>query len=81
VLACLSRYTHRVAIAGARRLLNVSMAQPETGDNSCAETDEQNPHPCPCSGGRMTIIETFQRGASPRNRPAASTAVIRIDGS
>jgi hypothetical protein len=29
----------------------------------------------------MIIIETFQRGASPRYRPAASIAVIRIDTS
>jgi hypothetical protein len=29
----------------------------------------------------MIVIETFQRGASPRYRPAASTAVIRIDTS
>jgi ParB-like chromosome segregation protein Spo0J len=36
---------------------------------------------CPCCGGRMIIIETFQRGASPRTRPSASTAVIRIDTS
>jgi hypothetical protein len=74
-------------IARARRLL----AQPETGDTSCAEatdTDgaedsESKPlsHPCPCCGGRMIIIERFQRGYSPRTRPAAPTAVIRIDTS
>jgi hypothetical protein len=29
----------------------------------------------------MVIIETFERGCSPRYRPAASTAVIRIDTS
>ncbi len=29
----------------------------------------------------MIIIETFQRGSSPRYRPAAPTAVIRIDTS
>jgi hypothetical protein len=29
----------------------------------------------------MIIIETFQRGSSPRTRPAASTAAIRIDTS
>ncbi len=23
-------------------------------------------HPCPCCGGRMIIIETFERGAQPR---------------
>jgi len=35
--------------------------------------------PCPCCGGRILIIETFERGASPRYRPTAS--VIRVDTS
>jgi hypothetical protein len=66
-------------IARARRLLDVPAAQPEAGDDSRAEDPELKPisHPCPCCGGRMVIIETFQRGASPRFRPA----VIRIDTS
>jgi hypothetical protein len=70
-------------IARARRLLDVPPAQPEAADNSCAETNEPKPlsHPCPCCGGRMIVIETFQRGASPRTRPTAAPAVIRIDTS
>ncbi len=70
-------------IARARRLLDLPAAQPEAGDTNCAEATEPKPleHPCPCCGGRMIIIETFQRGCSPRYRPAASTAVIRIDTS
>ena len=70
-------------IARARRLLDVPAAQPEAGDTNCAEANEPKPlsHPCPCCGGRMIIIETFQRGSSPRYRPATSTAVIRIDTS
>ena len=35
-------------------------------------------HPCPCCGGRMIIIETFERGGEPRYRP---TVPIRIDSS
>jgi Putative transposase len=64
-------------IARARRWLVVPAAQPGTEDNSCADAAELRPlsHPCPCCGGRMVIIETFQRGTSPRYRPA----VIRID--
>jgi hypothetical protein len=65
-------------------LLDASPAQPKTADTTTySETSEPNPlsHPCPCCGGRMIIIETFQRGASPRYRPAPSTAVIRIDTS
>ena len=70
-------------IARARQLLDVPAAQPEAGDINCAEANEPKPlsQPCPCCGGRMIIIETFQRGSSPHYRPAASTAVIRIDTS
>jgi len=70
-------------IARVRRLLDVPAVQPEASDDNCAEVTEPKPlaHPCPCCGGRMIIIETFQRGAAPRTRPAASTAVIRIDTS
>jgi hypothetical protein len=65
--------------ARARRLLDV----PEAADTNCAETDGPKPsaHPCPCCGGRMVVIEKFQRGCSPRYRSATSAAVIRIDTS
>ena len=43
--------------------------------------DAELSHPCRCYGGRMLVIETFQRGASSRTRPATSTAVIKIDTS
>jgi len=70
-------------IARARRLLDVPATQPEAGDDSCAATTKPEPlsHPCPCCGGRMIVIETVQRGEAPRYRPAAATAVIRIDTS
>ncbi len=70
-------------IAQARRLLDVPAKQPEAGDNSRSGAAELRPlsHPCPCCGGRMTIIETFQRGSSPRYRPPTSPTVIRIDTS
>jgi hypothetical protein len=35
-------------------------------------------NPCPCCGGRMIIIETFERGCTPRHRPTVPT---RIDSS
>ena len=56
-------------IARARRLLDVP--QHEASDDGRAG-DAELSHPCPCCGGRMIIIETFQRGSSPRYRPAAS---------
>ena len=37
--------------------------------------------PCPCCGGRMIIIEIFERGATPRYRPTAPPIAIRIDTS
>jgi hypothetical protein len=44
-------------------------------------TEPQAPeHPCPCCGGRMIIIETFERGQQPRYRPPPP-AEIRIDTS
>jgi len=69
-------------IARARRLLDVPATQPRAEDATSAEANESISlaNPCPCCGGRMIIIETFKRGASPRYRPAAS-AMIRIDTS
>jgi Putative transposase len=68
------------ADARARELLNVPATQNEAGD--ARGTDDGEPqalaHPCPCCGGRMIIIETFERGCTPRHRP---TVPIRIDTS
>ena len=64
-------------IARARQLLNAPAMQRETGDAD--STDDGEPqelsHPCPCCGGRMTIIETFERGSAPRYRPKASISI------
>ena len=68
-------------IARARRLLNASMAQSKTADATISSEPKPLSHPCPCCGSRMIIIETFRRGTSPRYRPAAPAAVIRIDTS
>ena len=58
-------------------------ARNDTASTTCADASEPQPlsHPCPCCGGRMIVIETFERGSSPRHRPAASPTVIRIDTS
>ena len=67
-------------IARARHLLNVPATPSEQTDAN--GTDNSAPQtlsrPCPCCGGRMIIIETFERGCSPRYRPTVS---IRIDTS
>jgi Putative transposase len=64
-------------IARARALLRVPPAQSEPADTSVGES-AMLALPCPCCGGRMIIIETFERGSTPRNRP---TSPIRIDTS
>jgi hypothetical protein len=62
-------------IARARELLGVS---PTQGDPANADEPPTLSPPCPCCGGRMIIIETFERGATPHTRP---TSPIRIDTS
>ncbi|WP_439407878.1 IS91 family transposase [Bradyrhizobium sp. DASA03076] len=64
-------------IARARELL--AAAKPE-GQPTVAAVDPSKPA-CPCCGGRMNIIEVFERGAMPRHRPTAPTNHIRIDTS
>jgi hypothetical protein len=70
-------------IARARELLALPLLPVDAIKAASANTNEsQAPkHPCPCCGGPMIIIETFQRGCSPRHRPTARATVIRIDTS
>jgi Putative transposase/Transposase zinc-binding domain len=65
-------------IARARQLLNATAPQNETRNAADADEPQTLSHPCPCCGGRMIIIETFERGCSPRTYPTAS---IRLDTS
>jgi hypothetical protein len=65
-------------IARARQLLAVSKPRSENADAANSNEPETPAHPCPCCGGRMVVIETFERGSSPRTRPSS---VIRIDTS
>jgi hypothetical protein len=66
------------AIVRARQLLNMPAAEKEILDaNGVNDSDTQAlSKSCPCCGGRMVIIETFERGDAPRYRPAAP---VRID--
>jgi predicted Zn-ribbon and HTH transcriptional regulator len=69
-------------LATARRLLNMpapDVAAAPNAENSDA-SDTLNP-PCPCCGGRMRIIERFNRGETPRHRPSTPPGTIRIDTS
>jgi hypothetical protein len=70
-------------LARARQLLNAPAPPTRTEDAEASNPDEPAAlaHPCPCCGGRMIIIETFARGATPQHRPTAPTIAIRIDSS
>ncbi len=63
-------------LARVRELLAV----PPPHDEPDATADEPPTSllPCPCCGGRMIIIETFERGSTPSTRPPSP---IRIDTS
>jgi hypothetical protein len=67
-------------IARARQLLNVPAPQNALSDTDSTGDGESRPssHPCPCCGGRMIIIEIFERGCSPRYHP---TVPNRVDSS
>jgi hypothetical protein len=55
----------------ARQLLAVPQQhdEPDHGDTINEDDRHTLPYPCPCCGGRMIIIETFERGCSPRAPP------------
>jgi hypothetical protein len=63
--------TRKANIARSRELLAVPTPTPEPVETE--EPPDQLP-PCPCCGGRMRIIETFERWMQPRAPPRASAA-------
>jgi Putative transposase len=70
-------------IASVRALLAVPepTAQPDAAVNADATEAKVLAQPCPSCGGRMIIIETFERGCHPRYHSAEPSPVIRIDTS
>jgi len=64
-------------IARARELLGVPAPQSEIDAAEPGDLPTLS-YPCPCCGGRMIIIETFEPGCAPRTHPISS---IRIDTS
>jgi hypothetical protein len=61
-------------VARARELL----AATKPKDQPTASVDTDKP-PCPCCGGRMIVVEVFERGATPRHQP--SGPIIKVDTS
>jgi hypothetical protein len=66
-------------LARVRVLLGVPAPHDEPDDaDDRADEPSTSLLPCPCCGGRMIIIETFERDSAPRTRPPSP---IRIDTS
>ena len=61
-------------IAQARELLGAIAPETEPDEDEASEA-VVFPQPCPCCGGRMIIIETFERGAQPRAPPVGMTGI------
>jgi hypothetical protein len=67
-------------IARAKELMAVPvpvMDPPAGHDDADREAGTAADHrpPCPCCGGRMIIVETFERGAAPRAPPSPEAGV------
>src|SRR6516225_946334 len=75
-------------VARARELLAppiipvdaIKAISPNAADGANA-AEPQTTNLCPCCGGRMIIIERFERGATPHYRASPPTPAIRIDTS
>jgi hypothetical protein len=70
-------------IARARELLTLPILPVDAINAATTNADQSQPpeHRCPCCGGRMVIIERFERGATPHYRPSPPAPAIRIDTS
>jgi Putative transposase len=67
-------------IARARELIAMpvpSIGPPQEHDDAdmAAGITADHRHPCPCCGGRMIIVEIFERGAAPRAPPPPQAGV------
>jgi len=84
------RIRHYGLFAKANRAGNIALARrflgvPDPAPSSSSENDgtdggheEEEWNTCPCCGGRMIIVETFEPGCQPRLRPFPS---VRLDSS
>jgi hypothetical protein len=70
-------------VARARELLTLPIIPVDAIKAATTNADQSQPpeHRCPCCGGRMLIIERFERGSTPHYHPSPPAPVIRIDTS
>jgi Putative transposase/Transposase zinc-binding domain len=79
------RIRHYGLLASAARKANIARArellaapEPETAraeTTSAAAAPIDHRPPCPCCGGRMIIVETFERGGGPRDPPRSAPGI------
>jgi hypothetical protein len=82
------RIRHYGLLANGNRAANIAkarelLAMPPLLKAPAPDNDDQCvlPRPCPCCGSRMLIIETFERGATPRHKVTPMPPVTSIDSS
>ena len=66
------------SIARARELIAAptpAIEMPAEHDDTATPGTGGEHRPCPCCGGRMTIVETFERGGAPRGPPSPEAGV------
>jgi len=66
--------SRKASLTLARKLLNVAVPAAEA---TADDPPDQRP-PCPCCGGHMVIIETFERWQQPRAPPTVLTSVREL---
>ena len=75
----LASATCKANIARARELIAmpVPVTNPpeERDDHPAADIAADHRPPCPCCGGRMIIVETFERCGAPRAPPSSDAGV------
>jgi hypothetical protein len=76
----LASATAKASIARARELLGVTpvTAPDDAAEDDPATEDASHVPPCPCCGGRMRIIESFERWQQPRGPPHAPQPAGKI---
>jgi hypothetical protein len=64
----------------ARQLLGMPDPAPSSGQSGGAESGQKDEewNACPCCGGRMIVVETFEPGCEPRLWPVPAN---RLDSS
>jgi hypothetical protein len=65
--------------ANIERLRELLGAMPPPAETTASPSQDQPTEtvlpPCPCCGGRMAVIEFFERGTLPRYRPPTAVAM------